>query len=60
MEEFFEITKVRRLNFFGSIIQVNIRKEVEDIPLAAFEFWTYKKVKNLFEEEIKNFYGVIL
>ena len=30
-------------------------KEAEDIPLAAFEFWTDKKVKILFEEEINKF-----
>ena len=53
-EELFAITKVRHLNFFESI-QANVRKEAEDIPLAAFEFWTDKKVKNLFEEEINKF-----
>ena len=52
-KELFAITKVRHLNFFESIIQANVRKEAEDIPLAAFEFWTDKKVKILFEEEIK-------
>ena len=49
------MTKVRHLNFFESIIQAHIRKEAENIPLAAFEFWTDKKVKNLFEEEINIF-----
>ena len=53
-EELFAITKVRHLNFFESIIQANVRKEAED-TLAAFEFWTDKKVKNLFEEEINKF-----
>ena len=55
MEELFELTKVRHLNFFESIIQANVRKKAEDIPLAAFEFWTDKKVKILFEEEINKF-----
>ena len=54
-EELFAITKVRHLNFFASIIQANVRKEAEDIPLAAFEFWTDKKAKILFEEEINKF-----
>ena len=37
-EELFAIAKVRHLNFFESIIQANIRKQAENIPLAAFEF----------------------
>ena len=54
-EELFAITKVRHLNCFESIIQANVRKEAENIPLAAFEFWTDKTVKKLFEEEINKF-----
>ena len=54
-EELFEITKVRHFWFFKSIIQANVRKEAEDIPMAAFEFWTDKKVNILFEEEINKF-----
>ena len=46
---------IRPLNFFESIIQANVRKEAEAISLAAFEFWTDKKVKILFEEEINKF-----
>ena len=54
-EELFAITKNRQFWFFKSIIQANVRKEAEDIPLAAFEFWTDKKVNILFEEEINKF-----
>ena len=54
-EELFAITKVRHLYFFEPIIQANIRKEAENIPPAAFEFWTDKKIKNMLEEEINNF-----
>jgi hypothetical protein len=34
--------KTRHLNFFASIIQANIKKEAEAIPLTAFEFWAEK------------------
>ena len=58
-EELFAITKVRHLNFFESIIQANIRKEAENIPLAVFKFWTDKHTKKLLDEEINFFCGVI-
>ena len=54
-EELFAVTKTRHLNFFESLIQANIRKEAENIPSAAFEFWTDKKIKKLFDEEINKF-----
>ena len=47
--------KVRHLNFFDSIIQANIRKEAESIPLVAFEFWSEKEIKKAFEEELEKF-----
>ena len=43
------------MNFFESIIQANIQKEAENIPSGAFEFWTDKKIKKLFDEEINKF-----
>ena len=45
--------KTRHLNFFESIIQANIRKEAESIPLIAFEFWAEKEIKKAFEKELK-------
>jgi len=54
-EELFAVTKVVQLHFFKSLIQANIRKEAENIPLPAFEFWTDKKIKNLFEDEVNKF-----
>jgi len=54
-EELFAVTKVVHLHFFNSLIQANIRKEAENIPLPAFEFWTDKKIKNLFEDEVNKF-----
>ena len=54
-EELFAVTKVVHLHFFKSLIQANIRKEAENIPLPAFEFWTDKKIKNLFEDEVNKF-----
>ena len=45
--------KSQTIEFFESIIQAHIQKEAENIPLAAFEFWTDKHTKNLLEEEIK-------
>ena len=47
--------KERHLNFFECIIQANIRKEAESIPLVAFEFWSEKEIKKAFEEELENF-----
>ena len=47
--------KERHLNFFESIIQANIRKEAESIPLVAFEFWSEKEIKKAFEEELQKF-----
>ena len=45
--ELYEVMKSRHLNFFESIIQTNIRKEADSIPLIAFEFWHLKnKYKN--------------
>ena len=55
MEELFAVTKTRHLHFFESLIQANIRKEAEHIPSAAFEFWTDKNIKKLFDEEINKF-----
>ena len=40
--ELYEVMKSRHLNFFESIIQTNIRKEADSIPLIAFEFWHLK------------------
>ena len=47
------VTKSRLLNFLESLIQANIRKEAENIPSTAFEFWTDKMIKKPFEEKIK-------
>ena len=43
-EDLFIFLKDRHLNFFESMIQSNIRKEAEDIPLIAFQFWTNEKI----------------
>ena len=53
--ELYELMKTRHLNFFESIIQANIRKEAEAIPLAAFEFWAEKEIKKAFEKELQKF-----
>ena len=50
--ELYAVMKSRHLNFFESIIQANIRKEAESIPLIAFEFWAEKEIKKFFEKEI--------
>ena len=49
------MTKSRHLNFFESLIQANIRIEVENIPSSAFELWTDKKIKKLFAENVNKF-----
>ena len=54
-KELYEVTNTRHLNFFESLIQANIRKEAESIPLMAFEFWTEKEVKKAFEKELLKF-----
>ena len=54
-KELYEVMKTRHLNFFESLIQANIRKEAESIPLMAFEFWTEKEVKKAFEKELLKF-----
>ena len=41
-EEEFSVTKSRHINIFESIIQANIRKEAENIPQVACEFWTIR------------------
>jgi len=51
--ELYEVMKSRHLNFFESIIQTNIRKEADSIPLIAFEFWAEKDIKKAFEKEIQ-------
>ena len=47
--------KDRHLNFFESMIQANIRKEAEDIPLIAFQFWTNEKIAEQLESETLKF-----
>ena len=54
-KELYEVMNTRHLNFFESLIQANIRKEAESIPLMAFEFWTEKEVKKAFEKELLKF-----
>ena len=54
-KELYEVMDTRHLNFFESLIQANIRKEAESIPLMAFEFWTEKEVKKAFEKELLKF-----
>ena len=41
--------KFRHLNFFESLIQANIQKEADNIPLTAFQFWSDKKNKKRFD-----------
>ena len=53
--ELYEVMKTRHLNFFESIIQANIRKEAESIPIIAFEFWAGKEIKKAFEQELQKF-----
>jgi len=51
--ELYEVMKTRHLNIFESIIQANIRKEAESIPIIAFEFWAKKEIKKVFLKEQK-------
>jgi len=54
-EDLFIFLKDRHLNFFESMIQANIRKEAEDIPLIAFQFWTNEKIAEQLESETLKF-----
>ena len=40
------------LKFFESMIQANIRKEAENIPMIAFQFWSDKNIAEILETEI--------
>ena len=53
--ELYEVMKSRHLNFFESIIQTNIRKDAESIPLIACDFWAEKEIKKAFEKKYKVF-----
>ena len=44
------------MNFFKkSLIQANIWKVDQNIPLAAFQFWWDKKIQKLFDIEVNKF-----
>ena len=50
-EDLFIFLKDRHLNFFESMIQANIRKEAENIPFIAFQFWSNEKIAEQLESE---------
>ena len=54
-ENLFLLLKDKHLNFFESMIQANIRKEAENIPLIAFQFWSDEKVGEALETESLKF-----
>ena len=54
-ENLFMFLKDRHLNFFESMIQANIRKEAENIPRIAFQFWSEEKIGELLETESLKF-----
>ena len=54
-EDLFIFLKDKHLNFFESMIQANIRKEAENIPIIAFQFWSDEKIAELLETEILKF-----
>ena len=54
-ENLFMFLKDRHLNFFESMIQANIRKEAENIPKIAFQFWSEEKIGELLETESLKF-----
>jgi len=54
-EDLFIFLKDRHLNFFESMIQANIRKEAENIPLIAFQFWSNEKIAEQVETETLKF-----
>ena len=45
-EDLFAFMKIRHKNFFESMIQANIRKEAENIPMVAFNSGQTKGLKN--------------
>ena len=48
-------SKDRHLNFFESMIQANKRKEAENIPLIAFQFWSNENIAEQLESETLKF-----
>ena len=54
-EDLFLFLKYKHLNFFESMIQANIRKEAENIPVITFQFWSDEKIAELLETEIGKF-----
>ena len=54
-EDLFIFLEDRHLNFFESMIQANMRKEAENIPLIAFQFWSNEKIAEQLESETLKF-----